>query len=39
MYPYLLWIGAALTLVGCAFGIIGLIGDHSSDEATVHLHP
>ena len=43
--PYLLWIGGALTLAGCAFGIIGLVwrkcddNVHTPADSHQHLNP
>jgi len=43
--PYLLWTGGALTVVGCVFGIIGLIWRNSNDNVRTpnsddgHLNP
>lgn len=30
--PYLLWLGGALTVAGCGFGIVGLIWGNSDDN-------
>jgi len=36
--PYLLWIGGALTVVGCVLGIIGLIWRNSDDNVRTPRH-
>jgi hypothetical protein len=33
--PYLLWIGGALTLAGCAFVILGLMIAHKDDNVDI----
>lgn len=42
--PYLLWLGGALTVVGCGLGIIGLIWHNANDNVCtsdddLHLNP